>query len=248
MSMLRPSLLVKHQRRERAYSNDWEKRTSRKNLADADTDDLDLDYLSSRPVSRQDFERKSTGFSRSRSRTGYRSNGPMETLDRRISASTDNLDTLKREKRANRMWTSNGAADKVSSEGLSRPRSVSSRKEPKSAVDHEDFTFRINGEKMSKNRYFFGGELKSALKNGHQNAKKRQQQQQQQQEQSKDRGSGRKTALDIFLEDKGPYSRKLYGPPPGSSDDHDSSNGKSAAGRKRARSQEVLLNEVSLFC
>merc|ERR1712016_124662 len=47
-------------------------------------------------------------------------------------------------------------------------RSVSSRKEipsnNKSAVVDDDITFRIDGEKMSKNRYFFGGELKSALK------------------------------------------------------------------------------------
>ena len=86
----------------------------------------------------------------------------METLDRRISASTDNLDTLKREKRTNRLWNENSVNPQ-------RPRSVSSRKTDKnsgnksSAVD-DDITFRINGEKMSKNRYFFGGELKSALK------------------------------------------------------------------------------------
>merc|ERR1712228_204125 len=122
---------------------------------DVDDEDDDEENIPARPVSRRDFERKSEVFSsRSRSRAGYRSNGPMETLDRRISASTDNLDTLKREKRSNRMWNEHAV---TSQQIPQRPRSVSSRKVDKnaksSAVD-DDITFRINGEKMSKNRYF----------------------------------------------------------------------------------------------
>ena len=85
-------------------------------------------------------------------------------------------------------------------------RSVSSRKEipsnNKSAVVDDDITFRIDGEKMSKNRYFFGGELKSAIKSKSSRGPK---------ESSR---KPRKTAVDIFLEDQGPYSRKLYGPAP----------------------------------
>ena len=85
-------------------------------------------------------------------------------------------------------------------------RSVSSRKEipsnKKSAVVDDDITFRIDGEKMSKNRYFFGGELKSAIKSKSSRG-------------PKEKGpKPRKTAVDIFLEDQGPYSRKLYGPAP----------------------------------
>ena len=55
---------------------------------------------------------------------------------------------------------------------------------------------------MSKNRYFFGGELKSAIKSKSSRGPK---------ENSR---KPRKTAVDIFLEDQGPYSRKLYGPAP----------------------------------
>ena len=55
------------------------------------------------------INRKSENYSRSKSRTaGLRSSGPMETLDRRISASTDNLDTLKRERRTSKMWHESG--------------------------------------------------------------------------------------------------------------------------------------------
>ena len=273
-----------YHRRERAYSNDWEKRRKNSceenlNNLDAEDDDLDENILA-RPVSRRDFERKSEVFSsrstRSRSRAGYQSNGPMETLDRRISASTDNLDTLKREKRSNRMWNEHT----VNSQQMpQRPRSVSSRKPDKnakqarsvekpSAVD-DDITFRINGEKMSKNRYFFGGELKSALKstsksnknnNNESNNQTKPSKQSSNSEHSSSKGGGSetkasehaakakksaKTALDIFLEDKGPYSRKLYGPPPsgGSGQDpHQEPSGPSSKNnnRKRARSQEAL--------
>lgn len=80
--------------RERAHSNDWERQNS-------------VEEEVQRPVSRRDFDRKSENYSRSRSRAGMRSNGPMETLDRRISASTDNLDTLKRERRNNKLWHEN---------------------------------------------------------------------------------------------------------------------------------------------
>lgn len=271
-------------RRERAYSNDWEKRrknSCEENLNNLDAEDEDLldeNILSARPVSRRDFERKSEVFSsrstRSRSRAGYQSNGPMETLDRRISASTDNLDTLKREKRSNRMWNEHT----VNSQQIpQRPRSVSSRKPDKnannkarpSAVD-DDVTFRINGEKMSKNRYFFGGELKSALKstsksnknnNQENNNQAKSSKQSSNSEHSSSKGGGSetkasehaakakksaKTALDIFLEDKGPYSRKLYGPPPSSGgsgqDPHQEPSGPSSKNnnRKRARSQEAL--------
>ena len=235
-------------RRERAYSND--------NARNSCSDD-ELDLVNFRPVSRRDFERKSEVFtsrSRSRAGAGFRS-GPMETLDRRISASTDNLDTLKREKRSNRMWNEN-LGKKSEKDPLLRPRSVSGRqpKDKNTTPADDDFTFRINGEKMSKNRYFFGGELKSALKNGSKKSGAAV---------SSDSGNGksqqgvkmtngnlasknsRKTALDIFLEDKGPYSRKLYGPPPSSDQIIDNFPADSKHNRKRARSQEALLYEVS---
>ena len=57
---------------------------------------------------------------------------------------------------------------------------------------------------------------------------------------SKNEAKNKKTALDIFLEDKGPYSRKLYGPPPQNGENGDKSQ------RKRTRSQEAILQMVSL--
>ena len=90
--------------RERAYSNDWDK--ERQNERQNSVEEVTAHH---RPVSRRDFERKSENYgNRSRSRNGMlRSSGPMETLDRRISASTDNLDTLKRERRNNKLWHEN---------------------------------------------------------------------------------------------------------------------------------------------
>ena len=96
----------------------------------------------------------------------------------------------------------------------------------------DDITFRIDGEKMSKNRYFFGGELKSAMKSKSSRQAK---------ESSR---KPRKTAVDIFLEDQGPYSRKLYGPPPTESTDPTSLK-PNKLNKSRPRSQEALLNSGS---
>lgn len=217
----------------RTYSNDWEKRHRKNSYEEDDLDDLIDDYDDFRPVSRKGFERKSEVFS-SRSHRNRSRNGPMETLDRRISASTDNLDTLKREKRSKNRRHYEAENAEI------RPRSVSNRKV---SEEDNDVTFRINGEKMSKNRYFFGGELKSALKNnkksvggGPKNVAK----------------NGRKTAVDIFLEDKGPYSRKLYGPPPQQTSSTSAMNESNQEQnhiknnqRKRARSQEAILQHAA---
>ena len=238
-----------YNRRERAYSNDWDgdykPRRNSKHWNNEDDEDFDLEDMDDlpppRPVSRRDFERKSEVFSRSRSRMGYRSNGPMETLDRRISASTDNLDTLKREKRSNRHWNHhNPKIDHRGQPSDFRPRSVSSRATSKVNLETEndDVTFRINGEKMSKNKYFFGSELKSALKPSKSARKAGAEKPINATSSSSNVAKNRKTALDIFLEDKGPYSRKLYGPPPESED---------KSQRKRTRSQEAILQEVSLI-
>ncbi len=166
--------------------------------------------------------------------------GPMENLDRRISASTDQLDTLKREKRANKMWNENNnnhhrSSSRPAAGGGSRPRSVMSKKSPL----EDEVTFRINGEKMSKSKYFFGsssGNKKQAHKSAESNN-------------NPSETKKKKTAVDIFLEDKGPYSRKLYGPPPSKTSDENSNSNHSSEDKtraKRARSQEQL--EVSTEC
>ena len=240
-----------YSRRERAYSNDWDgeyksrHRSSSKHWNPEDDADFDPDedLPPPRPVSRRDFERKSEVFSRSRSRMGYRSNGPMETLDRRISASTDNLDTLKREKRSNRHWNNHQLmVDPHQNQRDFRPRSQSRAQSKVNLETEDDVTFRINGEKMSKNKYFFGSELKSALKPTKStrkvNEKTASNNPAAASSSSKNEAKNRKTALDIFLEDKGPYSRKLYGPPP------QAENGDKSQ-RKRTRSQEAILQMVS---
>ena len=98
----------------------------------------------------------------------------------------------------------------------------------------DDITFRMDGEKMSKNRYFFGGELKSAMKT-------------KTTRESKENRKSRKTAVDIFLEDQGPYSRKLYGPPPATQESGSGppDNMKQKTTKTRPRSQEALLNSSS---
>ena len=97
----------------------------------------------------------------------------------------------------------------------------------------DDITFRMDGEKMSKNRYFFGGELKSAMKT-------------KTTRESKENRKSRKTAVDIFLEDQGPYSRKLYGPPPATQESGSGpENMKQKTTKTRPRSQEALLNSSS---
>ena len=112
---------------------------------------------------------------------------------------------------------------------------MSSRKDPnnKSVMMKDDITFRMDGEKMSKNRYFFGGELKSAMKT-------------KTTRESKENRKSRKTAVDIFLEDQGPYSRKLYGPPPATQESGSGpENMKQKTTKTRPRSQEALLNSSS---
>ncbi len=163
----------------------------------------------------------------------------METLDRRISASTDQLDTLKREKRANKMWNENNNIRASSRPAASRPRSVMANK--KSSPLDDEVTFRINGEKMSKSKYFFGA---AAAASNLQLVNKKQTQPAPTEGDKK-----RKTAVDIFLEDKGPYSRKLYGPPPeeNSASQTASTEDNKNSRSKRARSQEQL--EVgTIFC
>ena len=181
--------------------------------------------------------------------------GPMETLDRRISASTDQLDTLRKKK---------GTEDFEDSEGAHRSRRTGSNSStrhprPRSATrfalgnekkndnnrssyvmesEENEFTLNCRGDKISRNSYFFSSSRKcdnkpatsttvaepvmrkSNLKNGS--------------------GRQKKTAVDIFLEDEGPYSRKLYGPPPISSSDEKTSNSDEAWRKKKTKSHEIL--------
>ena len=157
------------------------------------------------------------------------------------------------------------------------------------SYDDDDYTFKYRGEKMSRSRYFFGN---GGGKSGHSNERSNSSDNNnnirnsngniftrlrvKEDKNSVNEGSDKamkKTAVDIFLEDEGPYSRKLYGPPPstphedvtsssgGSSGGKNSSGSGGSAGNKknagitndqtdynkrklRAKSQEIIL-EVS---
>jgi len=101
------------------------------------------------------------------------SNSNMQTLDKRISASTDQLDSIRESAR-------DGGDGR-------RPRQYNRHDYP--ATKHR-------GEKYNKNADIYFGKSEQNLQ--------------------RERG-GRKTPFEIFLEDDGPYSRKLYGPVQGES-------------------------------
>jgi len=105
--------------------------------------------------------------------TGTSGRTNMQTLDKRISASTDQLDTLRERREVPRFRSSHKLL-------LSR----------ETDLNENDVIFKYKGEQYSKNQYFFGD-------------------QQKQKEQEP-----KKTPFEMFLEDDGPYSRKLFGPPP----------------------------------
>jgi len=120
---------------------------------------------------------------------GSSSAGNMQTLDKRISASSDQLDCIRPERKPlvesdsrNRIRTSGYKVQ--SQEYKSREERVSS-----------DIVFKYKGEKFSKNEYFFGNSEKFLNISD-----------------SGQRERSRKTPFQMFLEDDGPYSRKLYGP------------------------------------
>ena len=119
----------------------------------------------------------------------------------------------------------------------------------------EEYTFNYRGEKISRSRYFFGNSANKNCNNGdgrntssennnharningnmfarkHRNKDDKN---------SVNEGSDKalkKTAVDIFLEDEGPYSRKLYGPaPPLPQEDVTSSSGGSSGGKNSGNS------------
>ena len=107
--------------------------------------------------------------------TGTTSRPAMKTLDKAISVSSDQLDTLTTERmRTSGLLPSHRASYRLPGQnpGTSSP-----------ATDG-NVIFKYKGAEYSKNEYFFG--IKS--------------------------DQAKKTAYQMFLEDDGPYSRKLFGP------------------------------------
>jgi len=115
----------------------------------------------------------------------------MQTLDKRISASIDQLDSLRDRREA--------------------PRFRSSHKILRDTdLNCNDVIFKYKGENYSKNQYFFG-ETK----------------------QKEQKEEPRKTPFEMFLEDDGPYSRKLFGPvQPNNNNNNNNNNSNSTSTRQ----------------
>ena len=242
-------------RRQRAYSDEWDR--------EGDT------------FSRAKIERQSMGGGilngKSHQRQISNTTGPMKTLDRRISASTDQLDTL-RKKKGGDFDSNESAAQRSRRTGSNsstrhqRPRSVTrfaldskkggngSNNRSSYLVDNDENDFSYGVDKAARNSYFF-----SSSRNKSSNSDKKPgssvvnnkpvgaETPALRKSNLKNSGSGRqkKTAVDIFLEDEGPYSRKLYGPAPPnmSSSDEKTSISDDIRRKKRTKSHEIL-NEV----
>jgi len=118
----------------------------------------------------------------------------MKTLDKKISVSTDQLDTLTSDQRQEKFL-------QLKSGFPIRPRASYRFPTRDSDLSDGDVVFKYKGANYSKNEYFFGN-TNTTRRSDH--------------KYSSDYLSvddqAKKTPFQMFLEDDGPYSRKLYGP------------------------------------
>ena len=124
--------------------------------------------------------------------TGTASRPAMKTLDKKISVSSDHLDTL----------TSDQRQEKFAQLKLGfpiRPRASYRFPTRDSELSDGDVVFKYKGENYSKNEYFFGNTARRSEPKYSSDYVSVQEQ-------------NKKTPYQMFLEDDGPYSRKLYGP------------------------------------
>ena len=266
--------------RPRAYSDDWD--IGSDDLEEEFDDEIEIDTVQ---IGRQNHHRKSISGLTNNRRQQLLKCSPMETLDRRISVSTDQLDTLKREHRGNNNHSSQNKVQKQTKFNLEhssyeehpdyipdsrrrgRARSVSRhlyQRDHHSAGPPIGYSYGNPGleteflmeyrqqqeEKMnaSKTKYFFGSSdskssgSKSSGNRGRSAIKSKLLLS------SSGSGSRGKSVSDLFLGDEGPYSRRLYGPPP--PELNSSSISKIDEDRKkRTRSHEHLMHnsEVGLL-
>lgn len=213
--------------RPRAYSDEW----------DPDSEEED-EFM---------MERNQRGRPERKSLSGLCRNprllkcSPMETLDRRISVSTEQLDTLKRDKqRAQEPGTGNASRPRgnrgILKNGQSRARSATRPDNADGLRKQHQVTLHNNEQQSDdKNNNSDSSRGRSDCANGGKTAKWLL------------KGSRNKSAKDMFLLEEGPYSRRLYGPPspeelmatPTSQIDEER--------RRRTRSHEILLHEVGII-
>ena len=113
----------------------------------------------------------------------------MKTLDKKISVSSDHLDTLTSDQRQEKFL-------QLKSGFPIRPRASYRFPTHYSDLSDGDVLFKYKGAMHSKNQYFFGNTNTARHSDNYPSVA----------EQDK------KTPFQMFLEDDGPYSRKLYGP------------------------------------
>ena len=152
------------------------------------------------PMTRQKPTRKSAkAFNSKVTKTS-----PMETLDRRISASSDNLDSLRRERRKKRPQPDYNRARSVSKNQIELPPGnfefdpevdeVEQRMFPAIKVNENDRTKYVSELRMKKSVMSEKSECASSV--------------------MKSVFLGIKTPFSEKASGEGPYSRRLYGPPP----------------------------------
>ena len=241
--------------RPRAYSDDWDE------VEDKDEEDFSQHRNGPHRQSMSGLNNTSS------SRHLMIRCSPMETLDRRISLSTDQLDTLKKKKKENVVKRKKGShlprsvpvpevsEDEEDEEHMAwirnraRARSAASAMDYNNNNDENDVEFVYGGERMSKSKYFFGNSSSSEANNkpfvfnrGRTAAIK----QRLLQGINVNNNSGnnlRKTSF--FLDGDGPYSRRLYGPPPSELSSASKIDEERRRRRRRARSQEHLLMDTN---
>jgi len=122
---------------------------------------------------------------------GTSSRPTMKTLDKKISVSSDQLDTLTSEQRQDKFA-------QLKAGFPIRPRASYRLPSRDSDLSDGDVIFKYKGANYSKNEYFFGNTVKRTEPKFSTKYLEDDQ--------------DKKTPYQMFLEDDGPYSRKLYGP------------------------------------
>ncbi len=193
-------------RRPRTYSDEWDKASEEEEEEEeeegGDVGDDDEDE-------ENDDTKRATAFGSHRrdaaarkSMNGLLKCSPMETLDRRISASSDQLDTLKREKRVKKLiLDDNNNQHHMNMNHNVRARARSASRQAELGEESSSSRQQLGKGQQGQGRHhlFFFERHPQA----HQQPRGRNRWRQHHHQREH-----------VFLSEDGPYSRHLYGPPP----------------------------------